>query len=327
MVNPIPYHSLLYQMIQIRHTQEKIATLYAEQEMRCPVHLCIGQEAVPVGICGALNSSDYAFSCHRSHGHYLAKGGSLQQLLAELYGKRTGCCHGRGGSMHLVDIEAGFMGSTSIIAGTIPVAVGSALSAKIQNQHKVAVAFFGDAAVEEGLFHESVNFATVHKLPVIFVCENNLYSVYAHIRRRQPNREIFSMVAGHGIRSVHCDGNDVLAVLNEALTAVERARSGEGPTFIECGTYRWLEHCGPGNDNALGYRDLNEYESWIAHCPIQKLQKNLIDNNLVTSAELDTMIQAIDNEINQAVKFAKESPFPEPGELMQHLYFEKESNR
>jgi pyruvate dehydrogenase E1 component alpha subunit len=314
------YRSLLFQMMRIRQTQERISQLYGEQEMRCPVHLCTGQEAVPVGICSNLNPTDHVFSFHRSHGHYLAKGGDMNRLFAELYGKATGVAGGKGGSMHLVDTNAGFLGSTSIIAGTIPVAVGSALSAVMQRKERVTVAFFGDAAVEEGTFHESINFAVLHRLPVIFVCENNLYSVYAPLALRQPPREIYTMVKGHGIESYQCDGNDVRAVYDLAKKAVEKAHRGLGPVFIECKTYRWREHCGPGNDNELGYRTEAEYNAWIERCPIKLLQDYLMVEHLITENEIVDIRNAINQEIDGAVNFAKQSPFPEPQELLQHIY-------
>lgn len=312
--------SLLYQMLRIRQTQEKIAELYGEQEMRCPVHLCTGQEAVPVGVCHNLNTTDHVFSFHRSHGHYLAKGGSMKKLFAELYGKVTGSAQGKGGSMHLIDLESGFMGSTSIIAGTIPVAVGSALSSCMQGLNRVTVSFFGDAAIEEGLFHESVNFAVVHRLPVIFVCENNFYSVYAPLTVRQPQREIDTLVRGHGIESYQCDGNDARAVFDLSKQAVERARNGRGPTFIECKTYRWREHCGPNYDNDLGYRGLEEYHLWVERCPIKRLKEYLLDQKLITESEINTILKEIDNEIDTAVTFARESQFPGRENLLKHIY-------
>jgi TPP-dependent pyruvate/acetoin dehydrogenase alpha subunit len=314
------YRWFLYQMLRIRMSQEKIAELYPEQEMRCPVHLCVGQEAVPVGVCQVLINSDYVFSCHRSHGHYLAKGGNLQSLFAELYGKSTGCARGRGGSMHLIDVNAGFYGSTSIIAGTIPVAVGSAFSSMLQNQPKITVVFFGDAAVEEGLFHESVNFAVLHQLPVVFVCENNLYSVYTRISRRQPEREIYELVRGHGLESFQGDGNDVLQVNDLARRAVEKARAGVGPTFLEFKTYRWLEHCGPNPDIDLGYRGQEEYDAWVARCPIKKLMGLMKEHNLISESEISSMVQEIDGELESAVNFAKASPFPGREELFQFIY-------
>jgi pyruvate dehydrogenase E1 component alpha subunit len=320
MTNIELYRSFLFQMIRIRQVQERISRLYGEQEMRCPVHLCTGQEAIPVGVCSNLNLTDHIFSFHRSHGHYLAKGGNLNRLFAELYGKATGVAGGKGGSMHLVDTEAGFLGSTSIIAGTIPVAVGSALSAVMQQKERVAVAFFGDAAVEEGTFHESINFAVLHHLPVIFVCENNLYSVYAPLALRQPLREIYAMVKGHGIESYQCDGNDVRTVYNLTKEAVNRARRGLGPTFMECKTYRWREHCGPGNDNELGYRSKEEYDSWIKHCPIKIFQEYLLTEGFITENEITDMGDTINKEIDAAVDFAKQSPFPEPKELLRNIY-------
>src|SRR5207249_1080843 len=199
-----------WNMLRIRLVEERIAEMYPQQEMRCPVHLCIGQEAIAVGVCAALDNTDYVTGGHRSHGHYLAKGGDLKAMVAELYGKATGCCEGKGGSMHLVDLPVGFLGAVPIVGSTIPLAVGAAFGAMMRSEKRVAVPFFGEGATEEGVFHESINFAALKKLPVVFVCENNNYSVYSHISVRQPaNREVYSVAEGHGVESLQGDGNDV----------------------------------------------------------------------------------------------------------------------
>lgn len=314
--------SLLYNMMRIRMVEEEIAELYSEQEMRCPVHLCIGQEAVAVGICSLLNNDDYAFSGHRAHGHYLAKGGSLKSLIAEIYGKKTGCSKGKGGSQHLVDISAGFLASTAIVSGTIPVAVGAAFGSKIQNKGNISVAFFGDAAVEEGTTYESINFAALHKLPILFACENNLYATYSHISERQPSRQIYSMVKGHGIESILVDGNDVISVYEQTQMALNKIKQGEGPIFMEFKTYRWREHCGPNYDNNLGYRSEEEFLSWKRKCPIEKLEKYVIEKKIMTQEEISLIKQKIQDEIEEAFLFAKESPFPEEQQLFENIYTE-----
>jgi len=261
--------SLYRGMLRIRMVEEKIAQLYSEQEMRCPVHLCIGQEAIAVGVCANLLKEDYVMSNHRSHGHYLAKGGELKAMMAELYGKVTGCSQGKGGSMHLIDMSAGFLGATPIVGSTISIAVGVAMGSLMQGYKRVTVVFFGDAAVEEGVFHESLNFAVLKKLPVVFVCENNLYSVNSPLSVRQPaNREIFQLARGHGIDSYQADGNNALEVYQLAQRTVQRARQNGGPAFIEFKTYRWREHCGPDYDHQLGYRPRSEFEKWKQRCPI-----------------------------------------------------------
>jgi len=302
-------------MLRIRMVEEKIAGLYPQQEMRCPVHLCIGQEAVPAGVCANLISNDYAVSNHRSHGHYLAKGGDLKSMLAELYGKVTGCSQGKGGSMHLVDLKAGFLGASPIVGSTIPIGVGAALGSMMKKEKRVTVIFFGEGATEEGVFHESVNFALLKNLPVVFVCENNLYSVYSPLSVRQPKtREVYELAKGHGMESFQADGNDVMKVYELTQKAVSKAREGKGPTFLEFKTYRWREHCGPLYDNDTGYRTEKEFLEWKKRCPIENLKKSF---DLPIIQQMEKKFQV---EIEAAVKFAKESPFPKEEQLMEHVY-------
>jgi len=312
--------SLLYNMLKIRMTEEMIAEKYSEQEMRCPVHLSIGQEAVPAGVCESLIQGDMVFSTHRSHGHYLARGGSLDRMIAEIYGKVTGCSNGNGGSMHLIDIDAGFMGSTSIVSGTIPVATGAALGLVMKKKPGVTIAFFGDAAVEEGIFYESINFAVLHNLPIIFVCENNFYSVYSPLSVRQPSREIYSMVKGCGMHSYQADGNDVSTVYDLTNKALEKVRNGGGPIFLEFKTYRWREHCGPNYDNNIGYRDEAEFESWKELCPIIRFQDQLKLEKILDDSQLTIMKDEIYVEILNAFTYAKNSPFPEKEQLFKNIY-------
>ena len=308
-------------MLRIRMVEEKIAELYPEQEMRCPVHLCIGQEAVAAGVCANLSRNDYVLSNHRSHGHYLAKGGDLKAMMAELYGKVTGCSQGKGGSMHLVDLSAGFLGATPIVGSTIPIAVGVAFGSVMRGEQRVTVIFFGDAAVEEGVFHESINFVVLKRLPVIFVCENNLYSVYSPLSVRQPEgREIFELAKGHGIESYQGDGNDIIEVYTLAEQAVGKARQGGGPTFLEFKTYRWREHCGPYYDNDLGYRTESEFQEWKQRCPIENLKKNLLRDGILCDQDVEDMVSELEAEIEGAIAFAKKSPFPTESSLMEHIY-------
>lgn len=309
------------QMLRIRTVEEKIAELYPKQEMRCPIHLCIGQEAVAAGVCAHLTREDYAFSGHRSHGHYLAKGGDLKAMLAELYGKVTGCSKGKGGSMHLVDLSVGYLGATPIVASTIPIAVGTSFGSVMQKENRVTVVFFGEAATEEGVFHESVNFAQLKKLPVIFVCENNLYSVYSPLSVRQPEgRKVFHLAKGHGVASFQGDGNDVAEVYEMTRKAVERARDGQGPAFLEFKTYRWREHCGPYYDNDLGYRTEAEFQEWKKQCPIEKLKKQLLQKGILRNEDLENIKTDLQTEVSEAVRFAEESPFPEEQTLMESAY-------
>ena len=314
--------SLFQKMYLIRSMEEKIVELYPEQEMRCPVHLCIGQEAVAAGVCENLTKEDYVFSNHRSHAHYLAKGGDPKGLLAELYGKVTGCSRGRGGSMHLIDLSVNFIGATPILGGTIPMAVGAALSSKMQGKGNISVVFFGDAAVEEGIFHESLNYASLRKLPVLFICENNLYSVQTPLSKRQPNRKISSVAIGHSIKSYREDGNNVVKVYDLAKKSINKIRKAHEPIFLEFLTYRWREHCGPFYDYDLGYRSKEEIEKWEKQCPLKKYKRNLISKNIVTSKEIEQISHNISIEIEEAVDFAKKSPFPPRNELEKFVYSE-----
>ncbi|MFH1903540.1 MAG: thiamine pyrophosphate-dependent dehydrogenase E1 component subunit alpha [Candidatus Omnitrophota bacterium] len=312
---------LFCQMLRIRMVEEKIAELYPEQEMRCPVHLCIGQEAIAVGVCANLSRDDYVFSGHRSHGHYLAKGGDLKAMMAELYGKETGCSKGKGGSMHLVDLSAGFLGATPIVGSTIPIAVGAAFGTMMRGERRVTAVFFGEAAIEEGVFHESINFAVLKKLPVVFICENNLYSVYSPLSVRQPGcREVFELALGHGVASYQGDGNDLFDVYNLAKSAVRRAQQGDSPTFLEFKTYRWREHCGPNYDNDLDYRTESEFQGWKKRCPVEKLKKHLVKESIFNAHDIEAMSEKVQKEIGEAVAFAQKSPFPEESRLMKNIY-------
>ena len=308
---------LLFEMMRVRMVEETIAERYSEQEMRCPVHLSVGQEAPAVGISAALEKEDFAFSAHRSHAHYLGKGGDLKAMLCELYGRADGCCRGKGGSMHLIDRSCGFMGAVPILASSIPIGVGAAFGSILKKKPCVSVIFFGDGALEEGTFTESLNFAILKNLPVIFVCENNAYSVFSHISdRRKSHQDIYKVIEGYGITSVHGDGNDIFEVYQLAQEAVTKAKSGNGPTFIELETYRTLEHCGPNMDDDLGYRPKEEVEEWRKRCPILRMTKQLKDKNQVSDQEIEIWKKEIKKEIEEAFQFAKENPFPDAS----HLY-------
>lgn len=302
--------SLYRAMLRIRLIEEALATRYAEQQMRCPMHLCIGQEAISIGVCAALNVDDVVFSNHRAHGHYLAKGGDLKAMIAELYGRSTGCCGGRGGSMHLIDQRAGFLGATPVVGGTVPLAVGAAWAARLKGASNLGVAFFGDGCFEEGVMHESLNFAALHKLPVLFVCENNNFSVYTPLKERQPRRPIHVVAQAHGWGAWHSDGNDVEAVLAMAREAVSRARSGDGPQFLELDTYRWREHCGPNFDDELNYRSAQEIAAGKAGDPVARTKAKLLQEGQISGAALDDMTQQINGEIEAAFTFALSSPIP-----------------
>ncbi len=312
----------LYRMMKrIRMVEESIADRYHEQEMRCPVHLCVGQEAVPSAAGFVLGDTDFCVSTHRSHGHYLGKGGNLKRMIAELYGKSTGCSSGKGGSMHLIDQEVGFMGSTAIVASTIPVGVGLGLSLQLKQSDNVSAVFFGDGATEEGVFYESLNFAALKKLPVLFVCENNLYSVYSPLSVRQPfMRKIYKIAESMGVKSDYGDGNNALEVYERIKDAVDYIRSGSGPYFLEFATYRWREHCGPNYDNNIGYRTQEEFLFWKEKDPVENLHKLLVEKGILDKAQ-DAKIDAeIQSEIEEAFKFAKSSPFPDIEEINTDIF-------
>jgi len=313
--------SLYYHMLRVRMVEEEIAELYPEQQMRCPVHLCIGQEAIAAGVCANLLKKDYLFSGHRSHGHYLAKGGDLKQMLAEIYGKATGCCKGKGGSMHLVDLSVGILGTTPIVAGIIPIATGAAFGTKMKGEDNVTVVFFGDAATEEGVFFESLNFASLKKLPVLFICENNFFSVYSPLSVRQPKeRDNLSLVNSLGIKADKGDGNNVIKVYELAKKAVTNIRKGRGPYYLEFETYRLREHCGPNFDNELGYRTEKDFLKWKKKCPIGLFEKKLIKDGILNLSQIDNFKQNIQAEINDAVSLAKNSPYPESEEMLLDVY-------
>lgn len=308
-------------MLSIRMIEEYIADEYAKQEIRCPMHLSIGQEAVAAGVCGAIEKWDFVFSNHRSHAHYLAKGGDLPRMIAELYGKRTGCASGKGGSMHLVDKECGFMGAAPIVGSTIPVAVGTAFSAKLRGEDRVTVVFFGEGAVETGVFYESLNFAVLHQLPVLFVCENNLYSVYSPLSVRQPvGRRIIDLADGIGVDSEQIDGNDVGLVYHKALAAIADIRADRGPAFLECMTYRWREHCGPNFDNSLGYRSQEEFETWQRFCPIESARRILEETSAISEIEIAGLRAANNHRIEEAFAFALNSPYPDSMDAFTEIY-------
>ncbi len=308
-------------MLRIRRTEEHVAELVERGEIRCPCHLCIGQEAVAAGVCATLVRDDYVFGAHRSHGHYLAKGGSLETMMAELFGRITGCARGRGGSMHLVAPEVGILGTVPIVAATIPMAVGTGIASRIRGDGRVSVSFFGDGAVEEGTFHESMNLAASRILPVIFVCENNLYSSHLHLLERRAQDNIVQSAEAHGMPGVRVDGNDVVEVYRAACAAVARARSGEGPTCIECRTYRGRGHVGPSDDLHLPVRREDETEEWRRKDPVLRLLL-LLQSQGMTPGEADLIAGAVNAEVEAAIEFARGSPYPAAETLPDYLFRE-----
>ncbi len=307
--------SLYYEMLLIRKAEEKLTEWYQTGLINAPIHLYIGQEAVAVGVMATLKSRDKIVSTHRCHGHYLAKGGNLKAMMAEILGKVTGCCRGWGGTMHLFDDKAGHVVSTPLVGASIASAVGIAMASKMKSDGKVVVAFFGDGAIEEGIFWESLNFASVHHLPIVFVCENNLYATHSPILRRQPKDEIAGRIRPHNVKAYRVDGNNVLAVFETAQRAVYEARLLYSPCFIEACTYRLKEHWGVGEDWDLGYRSREEGERWANNCPLKNL-KIVMEKSGISDLEIEAIEVAIEKEIFEAVSFALESPAPSEKELL-----------
>jgi TPP-dependent pyruvate/acetoin dehydrogenase alpha subunit len=306
---------------KIRAVEEMIANEYSNGEMRCPVHLSIGQELVSAVVGLNQQKDDTAVSSHRAHAHYLAKGGDLKKMIAEIYGKATGCCKGRGGSMHLIDLKVGFLGSSAIVGNSIPIGVGSGLSHKLNNSDALSFIFFGDGAIEEGSFYESVNFSAVHDLPTVYICENNLYSVYTRLNQRQPpGRDIYTMVEGMGIIAVKIETSNAFECLKSTTEVINLARTTKKPVFIEYDTYRWLEHCGPNQDDHLGYRPQSEISKWKEQDPLLSLKGILISDFGVSNAALEVIQQEIANEVLAAFLQAKKDEFPTLDQSMSDVY-------
>jgi pyruvate dehydrogenase E1 component alpha subunit len=313
--------SLLRDMVRIRRVEETLAELYPAGEMRTPTHFSIGQEAVAVGVCGALRRDDVVYSGHRCHAHYLAKGGDLHGMVAELYGRETGCARGRGGSVHLNDPEVGVIASSAILGQTMAVAVGTALAFTMDGRDQLAVTFFGDGTVEEGIFHETLNFAVMRQAPVLFVCENNGFSTHTRLEVRQPaSVSIHARAASYGMPSRLVDGNDVFAVHAAAREAVAHARGGAGPFFLECTTYRWREHVGPQWDYDKGYRTKAEVDAWIARCPIRRASERLLSEGVSTPERIAAMERASQIEVDEAVAAARAASFPAVEDLTLGTY-------
>jgi TPP-dependent pyruvate/acetoin dehydrogenase alpha subunit len=312
---------LYSKMVLIRTVEETIAKRYHQQKMRCPTHLSTGQEAVSSAVGLALSQNDLAVSTHRSHGHYLGKGGNTAKMIAEIYGKEGGCSKGRGGSMHLIDLSVGFMGSTAIVGNSIPIGAGLGLALKLEKSKNISCIFIGDGAVEEGVFAETVNFCAQKQLPVLFICENNLYSVYSSLSVRQPkDRKIFQMVEAMGIRSFQGDGNNVFEVYKTTVDNIKNIKNGDGPRFIEFSTYRWREHCGPNYDNQIGYRSEEEFLNWKKKDPILLAENKLIKENILTSDLIKATNQLAIDEVEDAFKFAEDSPFPDKKDIYKYIY-------
>jgi pyruvate dehydrogenase E1 component alpha subunit len=306
-------------MVKIRLFEGRLPDLYATGFTGL-THLYIGQEAVAAGVCANLRREDYITSTHRGHGHVIAKGGELKFMMAELFGKKTGYCRGKGGSMHITDIGLGILGANGIVGAGIPIAAGAGLSSKMRKTDQVTACFFGDDASNTGAFHEGLNFASVHRLPVVFICENNLYGISVPQGQHQAIKDISIRAAAYNMPGVTVDGNDVLAVCEASRKAIERAKAGEGPTLIECKTYRWRGHHEGDPNRGSRYRPAEEVKAWMKKCPIRRFEENLLKKKLLTAEGVKAIKEEIEREIDEAIAFARESPYPAARDLYEDVY-------
>jgi acetoin:2,6-dichlorophenolindophenol oxidoreductase subunit alpha len=311
---------LLEKMLEIRYFEEKIVDQYARGNVPGLAHLYIGEEAVAVGACACLEKTDLITSTHRGHGHCIAKGADLNRMMAELFGKRTGYCKGKGGSMHIASMEVGMLGAMGIVGSGGPIAGGAALAAKLRKSGQVVLCFFGDGASNTGAFHESANFASLHKLPLVYVCENNLYGISVSMKRHTALENIADRAAGYAMPGVVADGMDVLAVYRTVGKAVEAARNGKGPALVECKTYRFRGHFEGDPNLGIRYRTTQEMESWKARCPIKTLKDQIRQQKLASQKEIDALEKKVKQRIEEAMAFADASPFPEGKEALEDLF-------
>ena len=309
-------------MLRIRRFEETLIDLKARGLIPGVLHLYIGEEAAATGTCAALRRDDYITSTHRGHGHCIAKGGDISRMMAELYGRSTGYCRGKGGSMHIADINLGILGANGIVSGGIPIASGAALSVKMRGTEQVVVCFFGDGAANQGAFHESLNMASLWKLPVVYVCENNQYAISTAQSRSSSIRDIYVRRDAYGMQGCMVDGNDVMAVYGVVEQAVARARRGEGPTLMECKTYRWRGHYEGEADRMYTYRRDEEVEEWMRRCPIERFRTKLLEEDILGKEGFDRIEDEIRREIEEAIQFAEGSPFPDPEDALTGLYVE-----
>lgn len=309
----------IYEMMnRIRAFEEKAVSFFESNKLRGSVHICIGQEATPSTVCHLLGANDYIASTHRGHGHCLAKGADPKRAMAELMGRDTGYCRGRGGSMHIADVEAGNLGANAIVAGGVAIAVGAALASKMQKNGRVAVSFFGEGATNEGVFHEALNLAAIWKLPVLFVCENNGYGISVPAWQSTSVKDVSVRAAAYGIEGVTVDGNNVLEIAPIVRKAIERAKAGEGPTLIECKTYRWLGHW---TGDPQPYRTREEIEEWKKKCPIKRLREALIEFGMAEEKIVERENRA-HAAIEDAADFALNSPEPDPAHVLDNVFYE-----
>ncbi len=303
-------------MVTIRKFELKAAELFAAGKMPGFVHLYVGEEAVATGVCANLNDKDFITSTHRGHGHLIAKGGKLELMMAELYGKATGYCKGKGGSMHIADVDLGILGANGIVGAGQPISVGAAWACKYKGTDNVAVCFHGDGASNRGTFHEAMNMAAVFKLPVVFICENNMYGISNYQRNHMTVSDVSDRAASYGIPGATVDGNDVVAVYEAVNAAVEQARKGGGPSIVECKTWR---HRGHFEGDPANYKDEKEQAEWLAKDPIPRLVQKILDTGAAKQADLDAIDAEADALIAKAVDFAENSPFPDVSDLLEDV--------
>jgi len=310
-------------MVRIRKFETRVEELHVQGILPGLKHLYIGEEAVAVGVASCLREDDYIGSTHRGHGHLIAKGGDVKLMMAELYGKKTGYCKGKGGSMHIADINIGILGANGIVAANIPIVGGAALSAKLRGTDQVAVSFFGDGGANEGIFHEGLNLASVWKLPAVFVCENNQYAISTSQSTTCAVAKIADRASSYGMPGFTVDGTDVLSVYEVTSKAVARARKGEGPTLIECRTYRFKGHYVGEGSRELTYRSQEEVEKWQKMCPVKRFKSYLVKEGIFTESFLEDIDHQIGEEIEEAVRFAEGSPYPLPEDALEDLFVEE----
>lgn len=307
-------------MVRIRTFEGRVVKEYAAGKIGGIVHLYLGEEAIATGACANLRPDDYIVSTHRGHGHLIAKGGKTDRMMAEVYGKETGYCKGKGGSMHIADVDIGILGANGIAGGGLPLAVGAGLSSKLRQTDQVTACFFGDGSSNNGTFHESLNFAAVHCLPVVFVCENNTYGISVSQRQHQTIKDVSIRSAAYNMPGITIDGNDVMAVYETAGKAVERARAGEGPTLMECKTYRWRGHHEGDPNQGRRYRSMDEVKEWMEKCPIKRFEQRLVDEKVLTKPKIKKVWEETQKAIDDSVEYANQSPFPEPQDLYEDVY-------
>lgn len=318
MINDKMLVSMYEKMLEIRKFEEKIAELYTYGRVPGLPHLGIGQEAVATGVCASLRKDDYIVGTHRSHTHNIAKGVPLNKVAAEILCKATGCCKGRGGSMRIADISMGVVYSSAIVGGSIPLATGVGLSIKLRGTDQVAVAFFSDGASNTGAFHEGLNLASIWRIPVVYLCENNQYAISTSVSRSTSVENVGDRAAAYNMPGVVVDGNDVVAVYTAANEAVNRARKGKGPTLIECKTYRLRGH--HAGDPGTVYRSKDEVKEWEKRCPIKRLRSNLLSKGVLREKEIEEIEVEVKRRVEESMKFAEESPYPLPEDVNKYVY-------